>query len=459
MTESNLTELLQQDRQHLIHPLHHPDDHVEPLVLVKGEGAVVWDAQGREYLDGLAGLWNTNVGHGRKELAEAGAAQMRTLAFSSGYIGSSNIPAIQLSTRLSQLAYPSLNTVFFTSGGAESNESAFKTARFYWKAKGKPEKIKIISRWHAYHGVTMAAMSATGIQPFWKMFEPRVPGFVHVQAPYPYRFEGARPDETIGAAAARALEEAIVEQNPDTVAAFIAEPVQGAGGVIVPPDDYFPRVREICSRHKILFIADEVITGFGRTGQWFALGRWGVEPDIMSFAKGVTSGYLPLGGIMVSDEIAETIKSVAPENRWMHAFTYSGHPACCAVALKNLEIIERERLVERAGKMGRRLLDQLIELKSLDIVGDVRGLGLMAGIELVADGAAKTPFDPKLKVGELVRRAMLERGVFTRIRNDVILLAPPLVVREDEIDRIAAVVRSSIQAVQERVGQPSAQRG
>jgi len=451
-------DLLQQDRQHLLHPLHHPDDHVEPLVLVKGEGAVVWDAQGREFLDGLAGLWNTNVGHGRKELAEAGAAQMSTLAFSSGYIGSSNVPAIELSTRLSQLAYPSLNTVFFTSGGAESNESAFKTARFYWKAKGKPEKVKVISRWHAYHGVTMAAMSATGIQPFWKMFEPRVPGFVHIQAPYPYRFEGARPGETIGAAAARALEDAIVEQNPDTVAAFIAEPVQGAGGVIVPPDDYFPRVREICSRYKILFIADEVITGFGRTGQWFALGRWGVEPDIMSFAKGVTSGYLPLGGIMVSDEIAATIRGVAPENRWMHAYTYSGHPACCAVALKNLEIIEREGLVERAGKIGRLLLDQLSALKTLDIVGDVRGLGLMAGVELVADRETKAPFDPKLKVGELVRRAMLERGVFTRIRSDVILLAPPLVIREDQIEQIAQVVRASIQAVQERVGQPAAQR-
>jgi adenosylmethionine-8-amino-7-oxononanoate aminotransferase len=304
----------------------------------------------------------------------------------------------------------------------------------------------------------MAAMSATGIQPFWKMFEPRVPGFVHIQAPYSYRFEGVRPGETIGTAAARALEEAIVEQNPDTVAAFIAEPVQGAGGVIVPPDDYFARVREICSRYNILFIADEVITGFGRTGQWFALERWGVEPDIMSFAKGVTSGYLPLGGIMVSDEIAATIRSVAPENRWMHAYTYSGHPACCAVALKNLEIIEREGLVERAAKMGRLLLDQLSPVQSLDIVGDVRGLGLMAAVELVADRAARTPFDAKLKVGELVRQAMLARGVFTRIRNDVILLAPPLVIRDDQIDRIAEVVRASIQAVQERVGQPAAQR-
>jgi adenosylmethionine-8-amino-7-oxononanoate aminotransferase len=459
MTEFNVAELLQQDRQHLLHPLHHPDDHAKPLVLVKGEGAVIWDSQGGEYLDGLAGLWNTNVGHGRRELAEAGADQMSRLAFSSGYSGAANVPAIQLSARLSRLSYPSLNSVFFTSGGAESNESAFKTARFYWKAKGKPEKVKIISRWHAYHGVTMAAMSATGIQPFWKMFEPLVPGFVHVQSPYPYRFEGARSGETIGAAAARALEEAIIEQNPGTVAAFIAEPVQGAGGVIVPPDDYFPQVREICSRHEVLFIADEVITGFGRTGQWFAMGRWNVEPDIMSFAKGVTSGYMPLGGIMVSDEIAGTIRSVAPEDRWMHAFTYSGHPACCAVALKNLEIIEREGLVERAGKMGLRLLDRLSTLKNLDIVGDVRGLGLMAGVELVADRATKAAFDPKLRVGEAVRRVMQERGVFTRVRNDVILLAPPLVIREDQIDRIADVVQSSIQTVKERVAQTAAQRG
>lgn len=451
MSEIDVRKLVDDDSKHLIHPLHYAEDHSGALIWSKGEGACMWDVHGREYIDGLAGLWNTNVGHGRKELAEAAAAQMSRLAYCSGYVGSTNIPAIQLAERLSQLAYSSLNTVFFASGGAEANESAFKTARFYWKAQGKPDKVKVISRWHGYHGVTLAAMSATGIQPYWKMFEPRVPGFVHINSPYPYRFEGAKPGESIGAAAARLLEEAILREGAGTVGAFIAEPVQGAGGVIVPPADYFPKIREICRRHEILLIADEVITGFGRTGQWFGLTRWGIEPDIMSFAKGITSGYLPLGGIMVSDEIARVLKGVPPENRWMHAFTYSGHPTCCALALKNLEIIEREGLVERAEKMGQRMLDGLMTLGKFEMVGEVRGLGLMAAVELVADRASKAPFAPKLKVGEAVRKGMQDRGVFTRARNDVILLAPPLVIREDQIDRIVNTMMSSIQEVQSRL--------
>ncbi|MBI2879929.1 MAG: aspartate aminotransferase family protein, partial [Candidatus Rokubacteria bacterium] len=280
MTTLNAAELVKDDQAHLIHSLHHPLDHAEPLIYVEGKGAVVKDIQGKEYIDGLAGLWNVAVGHGREELARAASEQMKTLAYFSGYVGSSNVPAIRLATRLVELAYKNLTAVFFTCGGAESNESAFKTARFYWKAKGKPEKVKIIARENAYHGVTGQAMSATGMPLYWKMFEPRVPGFVHIQAPYPYRFQGARPGEGVGQAAARELEEKILAEGPETVAAFIAEPIIGGGGVIVPPDDYFPRVREICTRHQVLFIADEVITGFCRTGQWFALTHWGVEPDI-----------------------------------------------------------------------------------------------------------------------------------------------------------------------------------
>ncbi|MGH7378368.1 MAG: aspartate aminotransferase family protein, partial [Candidatus Methylomirabilales bacterium] len=381
-------------------PLYHPTEHAGAHIWVKGEGATLTDAEGRTYLDGLSCLWNVNVGHGRTELAAAAAEQMATLAFATAYTGSSNVPAIRLAARLREVAYPNLAMTFFTSGGAESNESAFKTARFYWKALGRPEKVKIIAREHAYHGVTLAAMSATGMSPYWPMFEPRVPNFIHTASPYPYRFAGAWPGETVGQAAARMLEETILREGAETVAAFIAEPVQGAGGVIVPPDDYFPRVREVCTKHQVLFIADEVITGFGRTGMYFALSRWGVEPDIVSFAKGITSGYLPLGGIMVSEPIRQAILSVPPEKRWMHAFTYSGHPTCCAVALKNLEIIEREGLVERAAKMGERLLKGLRTLSSLPAVGDVRGLGLMCGVELVADKASKAPFPPERKVGE-----------------------------------------------------------
>jgi adenosylmethionine-8-amino-7-oxononanoate aminotransferase len=320
---------------------------------------------------------------------------MSTLAYASAYTGSTNLPAIQLAEKLSELVYPSINTFFFTAGGAESSETSFKTARFYWKALGKPEKTKVISRMKAYHGVTMAAMSATGLPAFWPMFEPRVPGFLHIDSPYPYRFSTARTDVSPGVAAADLLEEAILREGPETVAAFIAEPVQGAGGVIVPQDDYFARIREICTKYEVLLIADEVITGFGRTGRWFGLERYGVEPDILQFAKGITSGYIPLGGIGVSDTIREAINSVPPDKRWMHAYTYSSHPTCCAVALANIKIIEDEQLVERAEALGQRLLKGLETLQALEAVGDVRGLGMMAAVELVADKASKRPSRPR----------------------------------------------------------------
>src|SRR5687767_5137264 len=352
-------ELVKADQEHLIHPLHHPIDNAEPMIYVRGRGATITDATGRDYLDGLAGLWNVNVGHGRAELADAAAAQIKEIAYFSAYTGSSNVPAITLASRLVDLASNVFAAVFFTSGGAESNESAFKTARFYWKTQGKPDKIKVIARTNAYHGVTLQAMSATGMSPYWKMFEPRVPNFLHVPTCYPYRQEGAKPGETAGQTAARLLEEAILREGPDTVAAFIAEPIHGGGGVLYPTDDYFPLVRQVCDRHKVLFIADEVITGFCRTGKWFAMEHWKVNPDILSFAKGVSSGYLPLGGIMVSKAIKEAMDTVKLEDRWMHAYTYSGHPTCCAVGIKNLEIMEKERLWERAAVMGKRLHEGL----------------------------------------------------------------------------------------------------
>jgi adenosylmethionine-8-amino-7-oxononanoate aminotransferase len=447
MATWNVSTLLTEDRQHLLHPLYHPADHAEPHIWVRGSGATLTDASGREYLDGLSCLWNVNAGHGRRELAEAAAEQMAVLAFSTNYAGSANVPAIRLARRLTELAYPNLTAVYFTSGGAESNESAFKTARFYWKAKGRPDKVKVISRQFAYHGVTLATMSATGIPAYTKMFEPRVPNFVQTAAPYGYRLDGVKPGESVGLAAARMLEETILREGPETVAAVIAEPVQGAGGIIVPPDDYFPRVREICTKHDVLFIADEVITGFGRTGRMFALERWKLQPDIMAFAKGITSGYLPLGGIMISQPIHQAMLSVPYGDRWMHAYTYSGHPTCCAVALRNLEIIDKEGLVERAEKMGSRLLAGLRTLMGLKAVGEVRGLGLMCAVELVADRATKAAFDPTKNVIGRVKAEMEARGLFTRVVRDIILLAPPLVVTETQVDRIVEIVGASIHAV------------
>ena len=442
------TQLLETDRRYLVHPLHHPDDHRQPLVVVEGKGAILRDAEGREYIDGLSGLWNVNVGHGRGELADAASTQMRRIAFASAYIGATNEPAVRLAEKIVGHAYPNSAAVYFTTAGAESNESSFKFARYYWKIKDKPEKTKIISRIHAYHGVTMAAMSATGMAAYHKMFGPLVPGFIQVPPPYAYRWSG---NEEPGIAAADAVEKAILTEGPETVAAVIAEPVMGAGGVIVPPPTYFPRLREICDRYDILLIADEVITGFGRTGRWFALGHWGVEPDLVSFAKGVTSGYLPLGGVIASKRVHDAIESAPADRKFMHAATYSGHPVCCAVGLRNVEIIESEGLVERAGVMGRRLLGGLEELRDLPVVGDVRGLGMMCGVELVSDRNTKAP---ALGVGARFVREALARGLLPRIRagsadppiGDTICLAPPLSTPTEVLDRIPEILRDALAA-------------
>jgi putrescine aminotransferase len=442
-------QVIKDDQDHLIHPLHHPSEHLEPMVYVRGRGAMVTDIQGREYIDGLAGLWNVNVGHGREELGKAAAAQIGELAYYSCYTGSSNLPAVELADKLIDLAPKNMQAVFFTSGGAESNESAFKTARFYWKAKGKPDKTKIIARINAYHGVTLQAMSATGMSAYWKMFEPRVPGFVHIPTCYPYRQEGAKPGETAGQTAARLLEEAILREGPDTVAAFIAEPIHGGGGVIYPTDDYFPLVRQVCDRHQVLFIADEVITGFCRTGRWFAMEHWNVNPDILSFAKGVSSGYLPLGGIMVSKAIKEAMDTVKVEDRWMHAYTYSGHPTCCAVGIANLAIMERERLWERAAVMGKRLHDGLhAAFDDHPNLGDIRsGKGLLAAVELVEDKATKKMFDPDKKIGPRLMQEMTKRGLVTRARLENIFFSPPLVISEQQLDRMIAITRDAVKAV------------
>src|SRR5216684_1049940 len=440
------TSLLEADRRYLVHPLHHPDDHRQPLVVVDGKGAMLHDAEGREYIDGLSGLWNVNIGHGRGELADAASAQMRRIAFASAYIGATNEPAVRLAEKIVGHAYANSAAAYFTTAGAESNESAFKFARYFWKIKDKPEKTKIISRIHAYHGVTLAAMSATGMAAYHKMFGPLVPGFIQVAPPYAYRWAG---NEEPGIGAADAVEKAILAEGADTVAAVIAEPVMGAGGVIVPPPSYFPRLREICDRYEVLLIADEVITGFGRTGRWFALGHWGVEPDIVSFAKGVTSGYLPLGGIILSERVHGAILAAPMDQRYMHAATYSGHPVCCAVGLRNVQIIEEEGLVERAATVGKRLLAGLEELYNLPNVGEVRGIGMMCGVELVADKSTKAP---ALGLGVKVSREAMARGLLVRARpgaaepamGDTLCLSPPLSTPSEILDRIPQILRESI---------------
>ena len=438
-------DLLARDAAHLIHPLHDEPLHRHARVWVRGDGAVLTDADGREHIDGLAGLWNVTAGHGRTELAEAMRAQAAELAYVSGYAGSSNPRAIELAERLAALCYPSINRFFFTSGGGEATDSSIKMARAYWKLRGRPAKTKVISRVNGYHGVTLAAMSATGLSRYWPLFEPRVPGFSHVPAPDPYRYE-APPGESLGVAAADELERAVLREGADTVAMFIAEPVQGAGGVIVPPDDYFPRIRAICDRYDVLLVADEVITGFGRTGRLFALDHWGVEPDVVQFAKAITSGYFPFGGIGVSDRVAAALDDAGEP--WMHAYTYSAHPVGCAVALRTLRIIEDERFPEQAAAKGGELLGRLrAALADHPHVGDVRGKGLMCAVELVEDRASKRSFSAGRGIGAAVLRAAADRGLVSRVKADTYLLAPPIVITSAQIERMVEILAESIRAV------------
>lgn len=444
--DSALQDWRQRDRAHLVHPLHSAATHANPHCWVRGEGSLLFDQDGKAFIDAISGLWNVAVGHGRSELADIAADQMRQLAYCSGYSGSTNPQAIELAERLAGLCYPSVNRFFLTSGGAESNDTAFKTARYYWKCHGRPQKTKVISRQWGYHGVTMASMSATGIEPYWPMFEPRMDGFTHIPSPYPYRYPHPDDGRTQGQAAADELEAAILREGPETVAMFLAEPVQGASGVIVPQDDYFPRIREICDRYDVLLSADEVITGFGRTGRWFGLEHWGVEPDMVQFAKAITSGYFPFGGVGFSDRVAEVFDQ--PERTWMHAYTYSGHPVGCAVALRNLQILEDENLVQRAGDEGERLLQMLREtLEPLPHVGEVRGIGMMAAVELVADKDSKALFPPEEKIGPRVHAEAQKRGLFTRLRGDVICIAPPLTTPRELYEQIPSLLRESIQAI------------
>ncbi len=435
--------LIEKDQEHMIHPLHHNPAHANGKVWVKGEGSHLIDADGNRYIDGLSCLWNVSCGHGREPLIDAAQRQMRQMAFCSSYNGSSNPPAIELAERLADLCYPRINNFYFTSGGGESTDSNFKLARFYWKAKGKPKKTRVISRIWGYHGVTFAAMCATGIKGYWPSFEPLIPGFSHIPAPDPYHYPAPADGSSVGIAMANELEQEILRQGAENVAMFIAEPVQGAGGVIVPPDDYFPRIREICDQYEVLLVADEVITGFGRTGKLFALDHWGVQPDLVQFAKSITSGYLPLGGIGMSDEIAATVRD--SNSPWMHAYTYSGHPTTCAVGLATLDFIEQQGIVEQAASKGQYLLQQLHSaLDEHPHVGNIRGKGMMCGVELVEDREKRSWYAPEWGVGPKMTKALIDHGIFTRMRSEVICIAPPLTTDEKTLDELVDGVRAAV---------------
>ncbi len=447
MDPSEIDALAAYDLAHIIHPQFNATDHRDAVIYASGSGAVLTDVHGHEYIDGLSSLWNVAVGHGRAELGEAAAAQMSELAFSNSYTGYANIPSIRLTQKLLSLVSPNMAGVFYANSGSEANDMAIKAVRYFWFVSGSPKKLKIISRADAYHGGTMAATAITGMAPFHKGFGPEPPAFVQVPTCYPYRCQWCSNKPSCTLECADNVEATILSEGSDTVAAVIAEPVHGAGGVIPPDPGYWPRLREICDRHDVLLVADEVITGFGRTGRWFGLEHWGIQADVMTFAKAITSAYVPLSGFVVSQRIQDAIHAAPADAKFMIGCTNAGHPTACAVALRNLQIIEDERLVERADHMGRRLNDGLARLTEMPNVGKVRGLGLMAAVEVVADKSSREPFAAAEAIGPKLVRAMRDRGVITRAKGESILFAPPLVITEAQIDTMINVTADAIDAV------------
>jgi PLP-dependent transaminase len=410
------------DRRSVLHPHATAGRPREPVVWVEGDGARLRDADGNEYIDGTCGLWVCQVGHGRRELAEAAARQMERLEYYASFWDYTNEPSVELAARLLELAPPGMARIFFTNGGSEGIETALKLARLAWHATGHPERRIVLTRHMAYHGVSYGALQATGIPPLKEGFGELPADFVHLDVPYPFR--GTTTDALVGQ-----LEDTIASIGADRIAAFIGEPVIGVGGMIPPHEDYWPRVEEVLRRHGIMLILDEVVTAFGRTGAWFAAEHWGgLRPDLVVTAKGITSGYFPLGAVMIGERVWEMLDGVT----FRHGFTYNGHPTGCAVALVNLDIIEREALVKRAATLGEHLLTRLRELERLDVVAEARGFGLMAGLELRVSDA-----------GELSDR-IRDAGVIVRATGQKLVLSPPLTIELTDLDRIVEVLDAEL---------------
>ncbi len=429
-------ELQALDAAHHMHPFTHGAQLAEKgvRVITRARGVTLTDSEGREMLDGMAGLWCVNLGYGREELVQAAANQMRQLPFYNTFFQTSHVPAIALSTRLAELAPGDLNHVFFAGSGSEANDSNIRIVRHFWAEQGKPDKTIIIARENGYHGSTMGGASLGGMKPMHEQGGLPIPDIHHIGQPHWYAEGGDMSPEDFGLKRARELEAKIEELGADRVAAFIAEPVQGAGGVITPPDSYWPEIQRICDAHDILLIADEVITGFGRTGNWFGSQTLGIRPDIMTIAKGVTSGYLPLGGSILSDGVAEVIAG----SEFNHGYTYSGHPVSCAVALENLRLIEEEAFLEKVRTdTSPYLAEKWGALAEHPLVGEARTIGLMGGLAMTPDKASRAKFASEAgTVGLICREFCFANGLVMRHVGDRMIISPPLVISKAEIDTL-----------------------
>ena len=423
------------DAGHHLHPFTSGDElnAKGARIITRAQGATLIDSDGNEYLDGMAGLWCVNIGYGRSELAEAAARQMRELPYYNTFFQTSHVPAIALSARLAELTPGDLNHVFFAGSGSEANDTNIRLVRHYWAAKGKPEKQVIISRKNAYHGSTMGGASLGGMQPMHEQGGLPIPDIVHIDQPFWYGEGGETDPEAFGLERAQQLEAKIAELGENKVAAFIAEPVQGAGGVIVPPASYWPEIQRICDAHEILLIADEVICGFGRTGNWFGSETFGIRPDVMTIAKGLSSGYAPIGGSLVCDEVADVLNASGDFN---HGYTYSGHPVAAAVALENLRILDEEGIVEHVGAVtAPYLAEKWTKLADHPLVGEARSIGFMGALALTPDKSARAAFAGEAGVvGLMCREHCFANGLVMRAVGDRMIISPPLILSEADID-------------------------
>jgi putrescine aminotransferase len=450
---SRTAEWQELDHRHFLHPFTNYKELGArgSRVITRADGIYIWDSDGRQILDAMSGLWCVNIGYGRSELVDAACEQMRSLPYYNSFFQCAHPPAIELAALLSEVSPLQFNHAFLTGSGSEANDTVIRMVRRFWDLQGMPDRRIIISRRNAYHGSTIAAASLGGMTPMHQQAGLPMPGIVHIEQPYWYELgTDLFPDE-FGLKVAAELEAKILEMGVEQVAAFIGEPIQGAGGVIIPPDSYWPEIQRICDEYGILLIADEVITGFGRTGEWFGTVYYGLEPDLMPFAKGVTSGYLPLGGVLVSDRVAEVL--VAAGEEFTHGFTYSGHPVACAVAIETIRLLRDEGIIDRVrAETGPYLEAAWLGLADHPLVGEARCVGLMAGLELVADKENRKRFGKHRRAGEHCRDICIEQGLVMRAVGDTMVVAPPLIITPAQIDELIARARHCLDLTAEQLG-------
>lgn len=454
IAKSNQTKRWQEmDAAHHLHPFttHKELAGTGARVITSAKGVYIYDSEGNKLIDGMAGLWCVQVGYGREELAEAGYKALKELPYYNTFFQTTHPYVAELSAKLAEVTPKGIERFFFANSGSEGNDSAVKIIRYYWNLKKQPKKKVIIARDKAYHGVTMAAASLSGLTSMHPQADLPLPGFVHIACPDWYGLGGDMSPDDFGLKSARALEDKILELGAENVAAFVAEPIQGAGGLIIPPATYWPEINRICKKYDVLLHVDEVICGFGRTGKWFGSDTFGIEPDMINMAKGLSSGYQPIAAVGLGSKIGDVLFN--SDEEWSHGFTYSGHPVAAAVALANLEVMQKEQLVEKTGgATGDYFQKKLAELSAHPLVGETRGKGLIGAIELVKNKKTRERFPEDMSVGYRCRKHCFANGLVMRAIGDTMVLSPPLVITHAEIDELFGLAHKCIDLIAHEIG-------